>query len=178
MPGLDAVARRFDADHRHTGIVEKRVEQPHRVRAATDAGDQVSGRRPSASSIWLRVSSPITDLEIAHHRRIGMRAGDRADHVKRVLDIGDPVAQRLVHRVLQGRGPECTGTHLGAEQLHAEDVGLLPLDVDRAHIDDARQVEERAGGRGRDPVLAGAGLGDDAGLAHAPRQQDLAEASC
>ena len=64
---------------------------------------------------------------------------------------------------------------LGAEQFHAEDVGLLPLDVGRAHVDDAGQVEQRAGRRGGDAVLAGAGLGDDAALAHAARQQDLAQ---
>ena len=72
--------------------------------------------------------------------------------------------------------PAVTGTHLGAEQLHAEDVGLLPLDVGRAHVDDAGQAEARRdGGRGH-AVLAGAGLGDDARLAHALGQQDLAEA--
>ena len=65
---------------------------------------------------------------------------------------------------------------LGAEQLHAEHVGLLPLDVGRAHEDLARQPEARAHGRHRDAVLAGAGLGDDARLAHAHGQQDLAEA--
>src|SRR5690606_14977294 len=36
--------------------------------------------------------------------------------------------------------------------------------------------EPRAYGRDRDPVLAGARLGDDARLAHAPRELDLAEA--
>ena len=66
--------------------------------------------------------------------------------------------------------------HLGAEQLHAEHVGLLPLDVGRAHVDGAGQAEQRADGGGGDAVLAGAGLGDDAGLAHAPGQQDLAHA--
>jgi hypothetical protein len=40
-------------------------------------------------------------LEVAHHLRIGMRAGRRADQVIGVVDIGHPVAQRLVHRVLQ-----------------------------------------------------------------------------
>ena len=45
----------------------------------------------------------------------------------------------------------------------------------RAHVDDAGQAEQRADGRGGDAVLAGAGLGDDPALAHAPRQQDLAE---
>ena len=66
--------------------------------------------------------------------------------------------------------------HFGAQQLHAEHVGRLPLDVGGAHIDDAVEAEQRAhGGRG-DAVLTGAGFGDDAGLAHAPRQQDLAHA--
>ena len=103
-----------------------------------------------------------------------MRPRDRADDVEGVLDIGDPVAQRLVHRVLQRRRAGMHRPHLGAQQLHAEDVGLLPLDVGRAHIDDAGHVEERADRGGGDAVLAGAGLGDDAALAHAARQQDLA----
>ena len=175
QPGLDAVAAGLDADHRHARIVEERVEQPHRVRAAADAGDERVGQ-PALGLLQLRARL-VADhrLEVAHHRRIGVRPGDRADHVERVVDMGDPVAQRLVHRVLQGRGARMHRHDLGAEQLHAEDVGLLPLDVGRAHIDDAGQVEERAGGRGRDAVLAGAGLGDDAALAHAPRQQDLAQ---
>src|SRR4029077_19895872 len=48
-------------------------------------------------------------------------------------------------------------------------------DVDRTHIDDAFQPEARAQRRRRHAVHAGAGLGDDALLAHAPRQQNLAE---
>ena len=72
--------------------------------------------------------------------------------------------------------PSLTGVDLGAEQLHAEDVQRLALDVDGAHVDLARQAEQRAGGRGGDAVLAGAGLGDDARLAHAARQQHLADA--
>src|SRR5262249_30181452 len=46
---------------------------------------------------------------------------------------------------------------------------------DHAHIDDAFEAELRAHGRGRNPVHAGAGFGDDARLAHAAREQDLAE---
>ena len=65
--------------------------------------------------------------------------------------------------------------HFGAQHLHAKDVRLLAFDVDFAHVDDAGQAEARAGGRRGDAVLAGAGLGDDARLAHPPREQDLAE---
>ena len=36
--------------------------------------------------------------------------------------------------------PDCTGTHFRAQHLHAEHVRLLPLDIDRAHVDDARQA--------------------------------------
>ena len=66
--------------------------------------------------------------------------------------------------------------HLRAEQSHAEHVRRLPLDVGRAHVDDAGQAEARGDRRRRDAMLAGAGFGDDARLAHLLRQQDLAEA--
>ena len=59
------------------------------------------------------------------------------------------------------REPGEVGADLGAEELHAEDVRLLPLDIDLAHIDDALEAKAGAGGGGRDAVLAGAGLGDD-----------------
>ena len=103
-----------------------------------------------------------------------MRARDRADAIERVLDIGDPVAQRLVERILERARARKRRHDFGAQQLHAEHIGLLPLDIDLAHIDDAFEPEARAGGRGRDAMLAGAGLGDDARLAHAPGKQDLA----
>ena len=165
----------LDAEHRDRGIVEEGVEQAHGIGAAADRGDQRI-RQPALGLLHLRLGL-LADhrLEVAHHHRIGVRAGDGADAVVGVLDIGDPVAQRLVHRILQRRGAGGDRDHLGAEQLHAEDVGLLPLDVGRAHEDGAGQVEQGAGGRRRHAVLAGAGLGDDAGLAHAPGQQDLAE---
>ena len=114
-------------------------------------------------------------LKIAHHHRVRVRAGDGADAVERRADVGHPVAQRLVHRVLERLGAGLHRHDLGAEHVHAKDVLLLPLDVDRAHVDDAFEPEARAQRRGRDAVHAGAGLGDDALLAHAPRQQDLAE---
>jgi hypothetical protein len=134
-----------------------------------------SGRRPSALLHLLAHLVADHALEIAHHGRIGMRARDRADAIERVVHVRHPVAQRLVHRVLERFVPDCHGHDFGAEQIHAEDVRLLPLDVDRAHIDHALQAEARAGRRGRNAMLARAGLGDDALLAHAAREQNLAE---
>ncbi len=134
-----------------------------------------SGRRPSCL-LHLRARLVADDaLEVAHHRGIRMRARDRADAVERVVHVGHPVAQRLVHRVLQRARAGHHRPHLRAERLHAHHVRPLPVDIDRAHVDDAFEPELRAQRRGRDAVHAGAGLGDHARLAHALGQQDLAE---
>ena len=91
------------------------------------------------------------------------------------LDVGDPVAHRLVDRVLERRRAGRHRAHLGAQGPHPQHVRALALDVLGAHVDHARQVEQRAGGRGRHAMLTGAGLGDHPGLAQAAGQQRLAE---
>ena len=73
------------------------------------------------------------------------------------------------------RLPASTRLDLRAEQAHAEHVQRLALHVVRAHVDDALEAEQCADGRRRHAVLAGAGLGDDAALAHPLREQGLAE---
>ena len=104
-----------------------------------------------------------------------MWAGNSSYAVECVADIGNPVAQRLIHRVLERAGTGLDGAHFGAENLHPQHVGLLPFDVDGAHVYDARQSEFGAKRGGGNAVHAGAGLGDDARLAHAQSQHDLAE---
>ena len=79
------------------------------------------------------------------------------------------MASRRVREPLRHR------PHFGAQELHAEHVGPLAADVFLAHVDDAFEAEAGAGRGGGHAVLAGAGLGDDALLAHAARQQGLAE---
>ena len=76
---------------------------------------------------------------------------------------------------LSVREPVLTGIDLGAEQPHPGDVERLPLGVDLAHVDDALEAEQRAGGGGGDAVLTGAGLGDDPRLAHPLGEQRLTE---
>ena len=120
------------------------MKQPHRVGAAADAGDQRI-RQAALGGLHLRAGLDADHrLEVAHHHRIGMRARNGADAVEGVVHIGDPVAQRVVHRVLQRARAGLHRDHLGAQHFHADDIGLLPLDVDRAHIDHAFEPEPRA----------------------------------
>src|SRR3546814_8493082 len=71
-----------------------------------------------------------------------VRSRRRADDVEGVLDVGDPVAQGVVHGVLEGPGAAGHRLHLGAEQLHAEHVGGLALDVGGAHVRSEEHTSE------------------------------------
>ena len=93
----------------------------------------------------------------------------------RVRDVRRPVADGLTRRILERASAGGDRDDLRAEQLHAKDVELLALDVECAHEDVALHAEERGDRRRSDTVLAGARLSDDALLAHALREQGLAE---
>ena len=133
-----------------------------------------SGRRPSACQNLARFVSDHA-MEVAHHGRIGMRAERRAQQIVRGRDVGDPIAHGLADGVFQRAAAVGHGDHVRAQQPHAEDVEALPAHVFFAHVDRAVEAEQRADGGGRDAVLPRAGFGDDALLAHAPREQRLAE---
>src|SRR3954471_11045646 len=169
------VARSFHAIDLDLGIVQERMEQAHRVRAAADAGDERIGQTSCRRQHLLARFVSDHRLKVAHHHRIGVRPGDRADAVKGVRDIRDPVAQRLVHGILERLRSRLDRTHLGSKGVHAQHIGFLPLDVDHAHIDDALEPEFGAHRRGRNPVHAGPGFGNHARLSHAAGEQDLAE---
>ena len=133
------------------------------------------GRRPGEVEHLLARLLADDLLEVAHHLGERVRARDRAEDVVRGGDVRDPVAHGLVDRVLQGARPGRHRDDLGAEQAHAGDVERLALGVDLAHVDGALESEQRGRGRRGDAVLAGAGLGDHAGLADALGEQRLAE---
>ena len=62
----------------------------------------------------------------------------------------------------------------GAQQLHAEHIGRLTLDVLGAHVHHAFHAVAGGHGGGGHAVLAGTGFGDHPLLAHALGQQRLA----
>ena len=173
---VQPMPRCLDAQHPHGGIIKEGVEQADGVAAPADGRDQQIGQAANAAQHLFAGLAPDYALEIADQFGIGMRAGGGADDVECVMDIRHPVAQRLVHRVLQRGGAAGDGHHLGAQQLHAEHIGRLTGDVGCPHIYHARQAKTRANRGGGDAVLAGAGLRDDPRFAHAHRQQNLADA--
>ncbi len=151
------------------------MEDADGVGTATDAGGDRIGQ-PTGERLHLGASLQTDDaLQIAHHHRERMRTRRGAEAIVGGVSIGDPVAQRLIDRILEGLGTGPHGDHLGAEQPHTGHVQRLAGGVDRTHIDHAIEAEQCTRGRRGDAVLTGAGLRDDAGLAHALGEQRLAE---
>ncbi|MBC8075991.1 MAG: pyridoxal-phosphate dependent enzyme, partial [Chloroflexales bacterium] len=95
----------------------------------------------------------------------------------RSVTSGSRTLKDAVNEAMRDWVTNVRGTHyiLGSEQTHPVNGGQLAADVLGTHVDDALQVQQRAGGRRRDPVLAGARLGDDPRLSHPLGQQRLAE---
>ncbi len=172
---IEALSPGLDPDQLDIGVLEEGGEGPDRVRAAADAGDHAGRQRSLRGERLLAGLVADHALQVADQRRIGRRADGGADHVVGGGDARDPVADRGADRLLQRPRARLDRRDLGAEQAHPLDVGRLAAHVLGAHVDDALQPEQGAGGRGRDAVLAGAGLGDHPALAHPLREQSLAD---
>lgn len=173
--GSDAVAGRLGAIDLDARVVEEGMEQADRIATATDAGaDRIRQTAVVFQHLRARLAAD-NRVEVTHHARIRVRAGHGADDVEGVAHVGDPVAHRFVERVLERGRTGGHRDHRRTEQLHAIDVDLLPFDVGGAHVDQAFQAQTCSDSGAGHAVLAGAGLGDDAGLAHAAGQQGLAD---
>ncbi len=167
-------AGRFDADQ--PGVaVDEAGEDAHRVRSAADARHHDVGVATEQVAALLARLVADHPVELAHHVRVRVRPHHRSEAVVAVADRGHPVAHRLVDRVLERAAPALDRFDLGAEQAHPEHVERLPLDVDRTHVHLALEPHQRRRRGARHAVLAGTGLGDDAGLAHPLGEQRLAE---
>ena len=104
-----------------------------------------------------------------------MRTDGAADDVMRVADVRHPVPNRLVGGVLQRRRTAVDGDHLGAQKTHLVHVECLAAHVFATHVHEASEAESGAGRRCGNAVLPRTGLRDDPALAHALREEHLAE---
>src|SRR5215213_6813282 len=136
-PTFDAVPGSLHADELDLTILDERIEDAHRIGAAADAGDDGVRQRTDRVEHLDARFPPDDRLEVADHHRVRVHADDRADDVERVPDVSNPVADRLVGRILERPGARADRTYFRTKELHAKDVRRLPRDVDLAHVDDA-----------------------------------------
>ena len=99
-----------------------------------------------------------------------------ADDVECVGDVRHPVAQSVVHCILQRAATAGHCLNLSPQQLHAENIGRLTFNIGRAHIDGARQTKQSAHGCRGHTMLSGSCFRNNSRLAHSLCQQDLTKA--
>ena len=96
----NSFAARFDANHPHMSILQKRMKQTDGVAAATDTGDeQIRQALFAFENLTARFDADDA-LKITHHHRIWVRAEDRAQYIMSGAHIRHPIAHRFVDRFL------------------------------------------------------------------------------
>ncbi len=151
------------------------MKQANRVRAPADARERRVRQAAGLEQLRARLAADHR-LQVAYEHGIRMRADHGADQVIRALRVGHPITDRLVDRRAQRTVAGLHGHDGRAEPAHPVDVRRLARDVHLTHVHRARQADARAGGRRRDAVLPGPGLGDDALRAERFGEQRLADA--
>ena len=165
-PGLHPVER-------HLPIGNERRKHPHGIGAASHTGHHRIGQPPFQLQVLRPGLGADHRLEIPHHQRIRMGPHHRADAVKSIFHVRHPITDRFIDGILQCTAAAMHRYNGSPEQLHPEYIETLPGDIGFAHVDKTGQSELGGHRGGSDSMLPGAGLGDDALLAHAPGQQQL-----
>ena len=163
----------LDTHQLYAFVPDEFVEQAHRVGSTPDTSYRVVGQSANSGKKLLAGLPAYDGLKVSHHLGIWMRPHHAAYEVVRGLDVGDPVAYRLVDRILERSAATGDRANFCPEQAHPENVQGLALDVLLAHIDNALLVKHGAHGGSGYAMLPRARLGDDATLAHALRKKAL-----
>ena len=175
LKGVDAPTGGLAADEADILVPDEVVEGADGVGAAAHTGDDGIGQSALFFQDLLLDLLGDDSLEVPHHLGEGMGTHGGADAVVGVMDAAGPLDHGLVDGILQSGGAALDGNHLRAQQPHPVDIQRLTDGVLLAHEDHALQTHQGGGGGGGDTVLTGAGLGDDALLAHLLGQQGLTE---
>ena len=180
-PGTPRVDRRpagrLHPDQLGGGVDEAREDADGVGPPAHAGGDHV-GIAPVEQGRALGPGLDADDpVELAHHPRVRVRAHDRARGSSgwspRVATQSRMASLTASFSV---RLPDMAGDHLGAQQAHAEHVEGLARRCRPRPCRPCTSMPSRAAAVARGhAVLAGTGLGHQAGLAHAPGQQGLAQ---
>ena len=172
-PRFKTIARSLAAKELDTRIIDERGKRANGVGATTHASDHHVGQSSlSGEQLSTRLIANDT-LEVAHEFRERVRTRSGTEDVVGRLDVGHPVTESLVDRILEGRRTRSHGDDLGAKHLHACDVQGLTLSILSAHVDRAFQAQKRRGRRRGHAVLSRAGLRNDAGLSQLLGEQRL-----
>ena len=173
--GRQSFTRGFDTDQLDGVIADERVKDAHRIGPASYTCDYCCRQLLLRFQNLLSRLGADDRLEIAHHARVRVWPDYGTDDVVRISHARDPIAHRLVGRILEGAASRSDLSHLSTEQIHPIHIQRLSARILFAHVNDAFKAKKGANSCGRDTVLSCACFGDDTALAHAQGEQYLTE---
>ena len=166
LTGFETLAPCLNAIHRNALILQKRMKEPNGVGAAADTGHQ-GVRQLAVLSQTLRPRFTANDaLKVAHEHGVRMRAGDRANNVKGIVDIRDPVAHGFIHGVFQRTRTRSHRDNLRSQELHSIDIQRLSANVFLTHKNVTLETQPGCNRRAGDTMLTRTRLGNHPLLAH------------
>ncbi len=173
--GVQSFSGSLNSHQLGAGFIQEVVESTGCVAAATDAGNDVIGVVSSFFFLQLASHFAANDrLEAGYHVGVRVWPNGTTYDVKGVGGVAAPVAHGFVGGVFQGHVARGDGHDSGSQHPHLLHIQVLAFHIGLAHIHHAFHVHQGADSGCGHAVLAGSGFGDDAGLAHAPGQNDLA----
>ena len=104
-----------------------------------------------------------------------MRAYSRANNIMGIINVGSPIADSLAGGILQGTGTSGHRHHLCSQQLHAENIQFLALNIHSSHKYLAFHAKESCHSGGGHTMLTSTSFGDYLLLAHALCQKSLSQ---
>mmetsp|Transcript_18721 Transcript_18721/g.32509 ORF Transcript_18721/g.32509 Transcript_18721/m.32509 type:complete len:366 (-) Transcript_18721:76-1173(-) len=173
--GVYTFTSSFYTDQLDRRLVAELVENTHGIGTATDTGNYIV-RKPAPFLHGLLSRLQTDDLlEVANQHGVRMGTGDRTHDVVSLDGVAHPVTNGFGQGIGQRRGTRGDRSHLSTHEPHTEHIELLSLHILGTHVHNALHAESRAHGGGGHAVLSRAGLGNNAGLAHTPCEQNLGE---
>eukprot|EP00123_Amoebidium_parasiticum_P018125 comp24111_c0_seq1/m.43620 comp24111_c0_seq1/g.43620 ORF comp24111_c0_seq1/g.43620 comp24111_c0_seq1/m.43620 type:complete len:376 (+) comp24111_c0_seq1:537-1664(+) len=173
---LKSTASGFNAVAVHFRVVQERGEQTNGVAATTHTCHEVIRCLPEHLIELHLCLLTHNRLEVTHHHGVGVGADNTADGkelVGWVLGIG---LEGNVHSLLQASTAVGCCHDVGAQNAHADHVGLLLGNVGLSHVDVTLQTEEGCGRGQSYTVLTSTSLGHNLLLAHLLGKQSLSNA--
>ena len=174
--GIDAMTGSLSQINLNTIIINVMIDGTCGVTSATHAGDEII--RIIATDFLLQLPFQfLADdaLHLCHDIRVRMRTHGGTYDIEGILWVTAPVADGLRAGIAQSHIAGANRVHLGAQHLHTFYVGMLALHIGGTHEDFALHIHQGADGGSGNAMLSGTGFGDDTGLSHLLRHQNLSD---
>ena len=151
-------------------VFDEGMENPDSVTATADTGYDAIRQATELLDMLFPCFAADNGLKVPYYQGIWVLSNRGTEKIVSGFNISNPIAYRLIYRILERSCAAGDWPHLRTEQFHPEHIQRLTMYIFLAHIDYALESEQSTNGSGGNTVLSCASLGNDPALAHSSGQ--------